>query len=395
MLRRDGKFRRSRYSKIVVPDCDDTASLRPAWEKWVEQESMKRLAFRMIQHDTSASMALLVNPLVSYAEILLPFPDSYDLWSAGTPEQWKTSFSSQANSASDQAQTLADYLDNPEVFNAHRNAVDMTVVTSAFLSCAWSLSWEHIQLSALQRVCPRRWNALILSSRHDEILKLLNAFRLSTDHDISPSSSSHPCAHEATMRLNLNLVHLHAPFEHIQFFAGMEGPEQARLVYPAVRDWAVSEAARTAVWHAGQVVRAARRLPDAAVWGLPAIMVYQAGLALWAYGLLAENTAAAGGAEVEAAVRPEGVVYLDGPDGIAVQRFTQLGTGYPCIRGSPGSDGGPEVDVYLSQPVRVLAAVMRVLRENHEGMSRPHLVDNLIQLMGGLQSASGSPGMVS
>ena len=390
MLRRNGKLRWSEYRKVTIHDEDVGEPLRAKWKAWVEQESFKRFCFRILQHDTSCSIALLTNPLISYAEVLLPFPDSADLWAASTAEEWKTALLSRPqNPSSEGVLTLARYLDDPSILDAYQSTVDITVVSFAFLSCAWSLSWELIQLRSLQRGGSSRWNALLLASRHDELLKLLDNFRISTDF----SHLTQAYGGEITMRLELVHMHLHMPFEDLQLFAGMEGPEQARVVYPAILDWARSEAARKAVWHGGQIVQAARLLPKGSIWGPAAIAVYHASLAFWVFGLLSGDGARAQDTWAPGRLPSQPPVYLDSSAGIALQRFTQLGSGKPCIRGCPSpTDGmlhGDHVPVaYLSQPDTVMAAVISVMVQNHEGMARPHLVDNFIQLMKGLQKAS-------
>lgn len=390
MLRRDGRLRHPGRPGIIVRGDEEGDSLTLTWKAWVEHESFKRLSFRVLQHDTNCSMALLTSPLISYAEILLPFPDSVELWSAASAEQWKASYLSQANWNSEQGLVLANYLHDPEGFNSFRNTVDMPIVNFVFLSCAWALAWEYIQLNSLQRAAGSgHWNALLMASRQEEILKLLNGFRIRTDFHF-------PYAQETTMRLELILMHMHMPLEDVQLFAGMEGQEQARIVYPRIIDWVRSEAARKAIWHAGQIIRAARLLPKGRILGLLSVMVYHASLALWVYGLLSERseaTEAWGG--FPAASRQSHNVHLDEADSLALQRFTQLRCGSPCIQGLAEQDGQPVAAVnivYLSQADKVMATVTEVLRRNHDGLSRPHLVDNLIKLISGLQKASTKAG---
>jgi hypothetical protein len=149
------------------------------WKTWVHHESFKRLTFRVLQHDTNTSMALLVNPLISYAEVQLLLPDSDDLWSATSVEHWKVAYLfAQGNP---RTMTVADVMDNPEVLHCYGNVVDAVMTAHAFLSCALSLAWEYIQLSSMQRNRPQRWNALLLASRREELLKLLDHFRISVN----------------------------------------------------------------------------------------------------------------------------------------------------------------------------------------------------------------------
>lgn len=381
MLRRDGKFKRSAYPEIVIGDSEGEP-LRQKWLMWVQSESFKRLAFRFMLHDTNSSMALLVNPLVSYTEVQLPLPDSAALWSAATPEQWKTAFSSQSNT---QGLVVADLIDDPEVLNTHRDSLDTALASLCVLSFAWTLTWEYTRLASLQRLRPRRWNALITTSRLDELLKLLGHLRLSIGTEMAMSPG-------LAMRFELTHLHLHMPFEDIQIFAGMEGPEQARAVYPLVRDWVKSEGARRAIWHAGQIFRAAKLLSKGLIRGPEAILLYHASLAFWVYGLLFERQRAADGNDLgnDMAVSSAQDVCLDDTESLSLQRFTEFGSGRPCIRWfvQANSQAKSLTSVHLAHPDMVLEAVVGVVQANFEGMAMPHLTDKLIQLMGELKKSS-------
>jgi hypothetical protein len=378
MLRRNLKFRRSGYPKFDLLDDENDHALNDKWHIWVQQESFKRLVLRVLQHDTDSSMALLINPLISYAEVQLPLPSSHDLWSASNPEQWKALFLSQANVPSI---TLGDCLDDPELITKGQTLAQVATNSLACLSVAWRLTWEYLQLSSLRTNRPRRWNGLLMESRQEELLKLLNHFRICMD---SPSLEGQ----EIVMRIEIILLHIHMPFEDIQIFAGMEGPEQARAVYPIIVNWVKAETARKAVWHAGQIIRVAKLLPQAPIWGPIAIMLYHASLALWVYGLLSEDGAAT---RPLSTPRPAQNVWLDDKDDVSLQRFLQFGRGNPCIRGISGSEihtGGSE-EVCLFHPDEVMKTIAGIMRVNHHDNTRPPLVENLIQLISELQKSCG------
>ena len=352
------------------------------WHSWVNQESFKRVALRMKQHDSDTSLALLVNPLISYAEVQLPLPSPSRLWSAPTADHWKAEYLAQEDSW---PIAVTDLLDNPDGLHTLAANIDVTFGSLAFLSCTWNLAWEYIQLSSLQKTPHHRWNPLIMASRHEELLKLLSHFQICMD-------VASPYAPELTMRLEIIFLHLQVPFEDIQLFAGMDGPEQARIVYPTLVEWVGSESARKAVWHAGQVVRSARLLPRTAVQRATAIMVYHACMTLWVYGLLSGTQDVPDrndGSDVS--VRVPQAVCLDEVDSLAIQRFVQFGRGHPCVRGFPDlqGDGNTHGDVvYLCHPDRVLEVMMEILRASHGGLPKPRLIEQLIGLMGGLQKAS-------
>ncbi|RSM14378.1 hypothetical protein CEP52_001496 [Fusarium oligoseptatum] len=345
MMRRDGKFKPSAYPIVNVGDAYGF-DLRQAWLNWVENESFKRLAFRLLFHDMGVSMALLVNPLISYAEVLLPLPGSPDAWTAASPEQWKSCLAAQENV---EPMVVADFLDNPDLLNDLGNSIDIYMAGMAVLGCIWAMCWEYLQFSSLQRSRPRRWNALVTELRKDELLKLLSHLKLSLTSQISIDP-------EINLRLELCLLHLHMPFEEIQIFAGMEGPERARAVYPIISDWVKSEDARHTIYHAAQIMQLVKALPKGSIRGPPVIIL----------------------------------VYLDGEEGTALQRFKGFGQGQPCIRRRSDMPGEEDVlvSVPLSQPDKVMETIMSIVRENFSGMAVPHLTEKLVQLMAELEKSA-------
>ncbi|KAM0562301.1 hypothetical protein ACHAPJ_001988 [Fusarium lateritium] len=372
MMRRDGKFKKSAYPDAKLGNTQGAAS-RQHWLKWVEDESFKRLAFRMLSHDANSSVALLVSPSISYAEILLPLPGNLELWTAASPEQWSSVAASQENS---EPLYVADIIDDPDVLNNRGGSVDTYVGILAALACTWNMCWEYLQTSSLQRSRPRRWNTLVTEMRKDELLKLIGHLKLS----LSPEAAADP---ETQMRLELAFLHLQMPFEDIQIFAGMEGPERARAVYSMVRDWVKSEAARQTIYHAAQIFQIAKQSPKGAMRGPMAIIIYHASLAFWVYGLLSDQSSGVSRALTQN-------VYLDDADSIALQRFKGFGQGQPCIRWRSEIPGEGEVviSVPLSQPSKVMEAVMGIVRDNFAGLPVPHLTEKLVQLMAELKNSA-------
>ncbi|RGP60606.1 hypothetical protein FSPOR_10573 [Fusarium sporotrichioides] len=364
MMRRDGKFKKSAYA-----DYKPAGRSRQDWLDWIQHESFKRLALRMLSHDANSSMALMVGPLVSYAEVLLPLPGNVELWTASSPEQWNSLMASRVDT---EPLYVADVIDDPDVLNNYSGSVDVHTAILSVLACTWTMCWEYLQIASLQRSKPRRWNTLVTEMRKDELLKLLGHLKLS----LSADAAADP---EIKMRLELALLHLQMPFEDIQIFAGMEGPERARAVYPMVRDWAKSEAARHTIYHAAQIVQIAKESPKGSMRGPMAIILYHASLAFWVYGLLSDQSRAL-----------SQNVYLDDADSIALQRFKGFGQGQPCIRWHSEIQGQGEImmSVSLSQPDKVMEAVMGVVRRNFAGLPTPHLTEKLVQLMGELENSA-------
>jgi hypothetical protein len=167
----------------------------------------------------------------------------------------------------------------------------------------------------------------------------------------------------------------------IQLFAGIEGQEEARNAYPALREWTKTLAARQALWHAGQILRAAAGLPKALLCNFNAIALYHAGLVLWGYGFLQRSTMY----NSNPAVNQQLDVILNGGDSTSARRFISLNRGIPSIA-SPTS----QTSIRVSDVSAVMDTLIHVLQAHHsttEGSCSP-LVGNLVQLLEGLRSAT-------
>ena len=90
----------------------------------------------------------------------------------------------------------------------------------------------------------------------------------------------------ATLLAEFAAMYLHINLDSIQRFAGQFGELEAREEYPRLRDWSITREARTAIWHAGQVIRAAREVPPFELRGFEILCIYHATLVLWIFGLL-------------------------------------------------------------------------------------------------------------
>jgi hypothetical protein len=214
-------------------------------------------------------------------------------------------------------------------------------------------------------------NSLILSSRYQELTKQLEDFRV----------SSPPLSKGSEITLELMLVHLNAPLDDIQLFAGIEGQEEARSAYPALREWIKTSAARQSLWHAGQVLRAAEGLPKALLCNFNAIAVYHAGLILWGYGFLKRSMASSS----TPTDNSQSIVVLNGNDSLSARKFITLNRGIPSIR-NPRS----QINTQLSDISGVMDGLVHLLQAPHDitDGSCPPLVGNLVQLLEGLRSAT-------
>jgi hypothetical protein len=91
---------------------------------------------------------------------------------------------------------------------------------------------------------------------------------------------------ELTLLLELLMMSLHISLTELHCLAGKMGEAEAGRAAKALRAWRGGVEGRRAVWHAGQILRAAKAFPGTGLCGFHAVVVYQACLTLWAYGRL-------------------------------------------------------------------------------------------------------------
>lgn len=402
------------------------------------------LAFHVLIRDSQTSMSLLVPPIVSYAEFSTEIPLSRGLWSASNAVEWRAIYLDKISNLDARIPSLPRCIHDLAPLSKVNEAVDLRLAILIVLYGTWSLISEYRQLNTVMKLhhSSTPWNSgLIAASLHQEVCQLLAHF-----HVVASEWMPGGMPADATLVYECLLMNLHVSFEDLQLFAGKEGEDEARRVYPLLTQWATGRESRQAVWHAGQVLRAAKqyRVKDLRDFG--AIALYHAALALWAKAVVEvpPKKTGSGGAGDDGNTRLErrrestststaeekgDLVWLDGGDGPAVQRYLVLGRGTPAIRrlegprdGNPTSStvgvrqrkGGNDVDgqtpalyAALSDPWAVMKIAIDILRKKsggdvksstsgggpEKGQSKkkwtcPPLVENLSRLMGSLGRAA-------
>ncbi|KAH7122085.1 c6 zinc finger domain-containing protein [Dactylonectria estremocensis] len=385
MLRRSGRFQK--YQKPVPAPLsqDSGAVLRQKWINWVQQESYKRLSFYAFLLDEQLSMALLVTPQISYAEMLLPLPESSELWTAEDAEQWKSIYLKYPNRPVEQLNpSMVSLLQKPLEISSLQNCYDLRLSTLIVLHGLWGMIWECTQLTSVLSTRLSQSGAAV--TLHRDLCQVLDSLRIAVT-EVEEAQTP-----EVYLMLGLLTIYLHVSLEKVQLFAGKEDLEEARRVLPLLQEWAMLPSARHAIWGAGQVLRAAKSFPVRQLRNFQAIAVYHAGLTCWAYGLISlKNEPRGSDAQRTHLHSPATTIWLDGPDTSDVRRFIALGRGTPSV-GFPKSDEMSCTGlISLSDPVSLMAIVLSILQNNGEPETgdavMPPLVENLIQLITDLGEA--------
>lgn len=328
---------------------------------------------------------------MSLSEFKFPLPASRDLWLAPTADAWRDLYLSRPPLPTDMP-NLLDAMLNIDILELFSNHIDVHLCVDAILHCYWGQIWAYHRSNLLyseSKVTLR----LCLATERRELYKELHDF----------SSKIPTLANSPSMTFlfsELLMMLLFTDPDELQRFAGKYGEEEAKQSSHGFRLWGQTLDSRTAIWHAGQVVRAARQIPPARLRGLSAIAVYYAIMTLWIYGLMLSSAS-------PQAVVPRNShrawksfrsnqlsrikVELNEPETSHSRAFISNNEGIPglslAIKEKTTTDF-----IALEETDRILGLAREILERNFSivNESLPPLVENLCNLLKDLASLPGS-----
>ncbi|KAJ4386450.1 hypothetical protein N0V93_009346 [Gnomoniopsis smithogilvyi] len=399
MLRRAGTFSMPIDSSSTIPlPSDSPESLENKWRSFVSRESWKRLLLQFFIHDAQTSISVQTNPLISFTELVFSLPASNDLWRAPTAEAWRQIYLSKKR-LSRPMPRLTEIMHNVNNLEEFQEIVDVELCYGVLIFGFWGQVAAYRETTHFYATANGNNNThrLWLRSQHQELYHSLSTFST-----IIHTSSSRKHSAELSMSLEVCLMILHVAPDELQIFAGKAGEDEARRVGTSLEEnWVHTPEARYAIWHAGQVLSHAKRLPPATLRRFNAIAVYLASLTLWVYGLLGGITqledqdqtsiqteiGAPGGQTPSKG--PAKLILLDGEESMETKAFQQFDRGLPALATLRGETEP------LSNSAAVLAIARDIFRENFPVKSEPlpPLVESLSNLLRDL--GNGSAGMSS
>ncbi|KAL9114592.1 MAG: hypothetical protein Q9227_001270 [Pyrenula ochraceoflavens] len=385
MLRRARRFRRSAGCLIMPHPEDEGPELDRKWRAWVEQEARKRLSFHAFIHDAQSSLTLNINPLISYAELALPLPCPSDVWEAADAVTWKRRRLGREPprradpSFPERLPSLPEILQDMSLLADFANHIDIQLSRLIVLHALWALVWEHRQLNTISSGQSGPWSGLVLSSRHREISVAIQEFRMNS---VSP-----PMAPEVRLVLECVDMHLFMSLDELQLYAGKENKQEAQQAIRSARHWIESPHSKQAVWHAGQVVRAARNFRLRTLRDFYAIAVYHASLAFWSFGVMSRSMEHVPASRSTVQTRhPDENLFLDHDETSCLQEWiNDVAAFSPCL--SAKSDHWMR-GASLDDPAEIMNTIGDILMQNWRQERAPLLVENLGQLMKDLGRAA-------
>lgn len=336
-------------------------------------------------------MAFLNPPPMTHAEMHTTLPGAPALWNAPSAEAWRTAWLSLGPPMQ---LTLHACIEELNSLSGLGNSVDIRYTTLAVLSGLWLNTWqykERLKAREVTRGATRTMHALSIQALYQEARESLESFATIHVQWLGPMDPSLVVLHER------QLMYLHVSLEELQLLGGKDGEPEARRVLPRLKEWAESRSCRQAMWHAGQILREARRNGDPTLRVSTIIAIYHASLILWSYSIMLRVRLPNGATEFDLQPNhrclegPDMEIVLDGDHTPQVQQFCVLGFGKPCITHECGGTNGVQhLTIEVIHQPEVMAVFRDVLCERYISgyQDCPSLVDNLIRLIGQLGQAA-------
>lgn len=331
-----------------------------------------RLVYHMHIHCGQDSLMTSAPSPLMPAELSLPFPQSRQLWFAGSAEGWKEAYFSLKISDAVHEASLVDCLAD---LSRLRHLPILFDVNIAMLSVLHGIattvrSHRHQLLVSVSGIVDRglvatRESVLPDEAQHRSLLRVFDS--LHQTFRLSESGADTPCA--VILVLELLLLHFYCSVEQMELLAGKEGFEEAQASYPALQQWADTREARQAVWQAGQILKVVKALPLETMNDFHSVALYHASLCLWAYGTLTSKRCDGNSAFIPL----DGVnfsrtheILLDGEESLESQRWIAFDRGRPVISHHPHGD---EVEVppriSLQSTDEVMQAFISTIRSKY------------------------------
>ncbi|KAK4944544.1 hypothetical protein LTR10_015978 [Elasticomyces elasticus] len=330
-MRGGDRYRYGSYTSPIPCPRDEGEVLETKWKQWVEEESFKRLVYCVFVHCSQESLMTSGTSLIAYSELSLPLPQTRKLWFASSASEWKSIFWEMQAIETGRSPSLVNLLANPTDVGNLPGLYDRGLAQIVLIYASCSVIRRYRQDKAVfssNDNIENRENILSDEAQHRSILRLLDANRgIRESGDLTSTAA-------LDMILEVLSMHLFAPFEQMELVAGKEGPEESRLAYPSLLQWIHTSSARQAVWHAGQVLRAMRKVPSSELTIFHAVIAYHATLCIWVYGVVSQDPGDKSPSTQTLNVSDQNKVLIDGEESIQSQRWISHNRGVPLIMGN-------------------------------------------------------------
>lgn len=269
-------IRRSDCQSIRPPTIEEaTDDLEDDWRTWCDAEQKKRLAFLCFMWDTQHAVLFCQSLCMSAFELRSNLPCDQAIWEADSAEAWHQQRQKQPTTPLFLS-CLKMYL-HPETAKVPRNlnVLSRALLLHGLMSVAWDMQRRDQTSLGVVDINPLgNWQSRLATSYtawHADYSTFCDGYlaALPTDH---PLTKEFAVSQSATLALyHAAHVLLHTPFLDLQIYAGARhilGRPVARQDYVrsqrVVKNWVSKniEEAGKAVWHAAKLVSSGIHILD-------------------------------------------------------------------------------------------------------------------------------------
>lgn len=338
-------------------------------------------------------MTFLAPPPLTNTEMHTGLPVAQAIWNAPSAEAWRAAWLSLGPPPQLSIRTCIEDLNN---LSSLGNSVDTRYTALVVLCGLWSNTWQYKERLKARGITPgatQNKHTFSTQALYQEAKESLESFATIHMQWLGPMDPSLVVLHER------QLMYLHVFLEDLQLLGGKDGEREARRVFPRLKEWAESRSCRQAMWHAGQILREARRNGDPTLRVSTVLAIYHASLILWSYSIISKAQLSDNSTDCSSQLKhrsPEALsketeVVLDGDHTPVVQQFLVSGFGKPCItHGRQGTNGVENTTIEVIRQPEIMAVFQDLLSEKYltDYQDCPNLVGNLMRLIGKLGQAT-------
>ena len=360
-------------------------------------DKVARCVFRAVVDDIQCSVGYMRSPCFYTTEITFVPPAARSLWDAPDPEAWRTLYFSKHEVRVSSRPILQDVIQDPWILQRFTQEYDCELSLFAALHCLWPQLAAFLDSKSLHQGNKSSQrsgqNVMWLEAQRQTLYKRLVDMR-------DTMKTMEILNAEAHMVCELFMMTLFVSPGDIQKLAGQFGVKESRLTLPNFQAWSNSDEPRYAMWHAGQILKAAEFLKPTQLRGFYAVAVYQSCLTmalpflLDTAGLSSSRASPEPGTyrlsashqahELANSCQQADLVILNGPETMLVKTYLLTGQGSPALR------LGKDIQV-LSNVELTHKVIAHVFGDNHSTTVEhlPPLLEKLVVLVMDLARLTG------
>ncbi|CZR39276.1 uncharacterized protein FPRO_05532 [Fusarium proliferatum ET1] len=325
MLRHAGMLAQHTYFHPSLMLDRPSSELDKSWGKWAQQESFKRTVFRHLLQCTQRSVIRNVQAQLCPLEVSTPLPEDCRFWFAKSAAEWESLYKQYPRPVEPRI-TINDCLSDIRSIDLPSSLSKLWVLYS-LLSL---LIKDHRRISILHKKQDPGWSFtdVTRSPLDSHLVFIFSELR----HIIEGDPAKPPIL---TFMVEFNILYSAIP-RHLRDSLLTNGKKtSASDDLSQLQEWQ-GRSSRSAIWHAGQLIRACRMITPEERRDFHLIGVCHSLLCLWTY-WTATKKRPSGITGTKAISLPR--VQLDGPESLESQRWISHNKGTPYLAEPCETDG--------------------------------------------------------